>query len=84
MAASDDGDGDAPVIEENGRSAVPSTSHCELGPCLVGGWVRGRIAGCCGACLAARCYCIRVFRVRELAGRSGSASETPPLNPPRR
>ena len=26
----------------------------------------------------------RVFRVRELAGRSGSASETPPLNPPRR
>ena len=26
----------------------------------------------------------RVFRVRELAGRSGSASKTPPLNPPRR
>ena len=26
----------------------------------------------------------RVFRVRELAGRSGSASETPPLNPPKR
>ena len=26
----------------------------------------------------------RVFRVRELAGRSGSSSETPPLNPPRR
>jgi hypothetical protein len=26
----------------------------------------------------------RVFRVRELAGRSGSASETPPRNPPRR
>ena len=25
----------------------------------------------------------RVFRVRELAGRSGSASKTPPLNPPR-
>ena len=26
----------------------------------------------------------RVFRVRELAGRSGSSSKTPPLNPPRR
>ena len=26
----------------------------------------------------------RVFRVRELAGRGGSASEAPPLNPPRR
>ena len=26
----------------------------------------------------------RVFRVRELAGRSGSSSETPPLNPPKR
>ena len=26
----------------------------------------------------------RVFRVRELAGRSGSARKTPPLNPPRR
>ena len=26
----------------------------------------------------------RVFRVRELAGRSGSSSGTPPLNPPRR
>ena len=25
----------------------------------------------------------RVFRVRELAGRSGSSSETPPLNPPK-
>ena len=21
-------------------------------------WVRGRVAGCCGACLAARCYCM--------------------------
>ena len=38
---------------------VSSTSLCELGPCLVGVWVRGRIAGCfCGACLAARCYCM--------------------------
>ena len=38
---------------------VPSTSLCELGPCLVGVWVRGRVAGCCcGACLAARCYCM--------------------------
>ena len=35
---------------------VPSTSLCELGPCLVGDWVRGRVAGCCSACLAARCY----------------------------
>ena len=26
----------------------------------------------------------RVFRVRERAGRSGSSSETPPLNPPKR
>ena len=37
---------------------VPSTSHCELGPCLVGGWVRGRIASCCSACFAVRCYCM--------------------------
>ena len=39
---------------------VPSaTSHCELRPCLVGGWVRGRITGgCCGACFAVRCYCM--------------------------
>ena len=38
---------------------VSSTSLCELGPCLVGVWVRGRVAGCCcGACLAARCYCM--------------------------
>ena len=29
--------------------AVPSTSHCELGPCPVGDWERGRIAGCLGA-----------------------------------
>ena len=36
---------------------VPSTSHCELGPCLVGDWVRGRIAGCCSACFAVCCYC---------------------------
>ena len=27
---------------------VPSTSHCELGPCLVGDWGAGRIAGCLG------------------------------------
>ena len=27
---------------------VLSTSHCELEPCLVGDWVRGRIAGCLG------------------------------------
>ena len=27
---------------------VLSTSHCELEPCLVGGWERGRIAGCLG------------------------------------
>ena len=33
---------------------VPSTSLCELGPCLVGVWVRGRVAGCCSACIAAR------------------------------
>ena len=25
---------------------VPSTSLCELGPCLVGDWGRGRFAGC--------------------------------------
>ena len=26
---------------------------------VVGVWVRGRVAGCCcGACLAARCYCM--------------------------
>ena len=31
-----------------------------------------------------RHFTSRVFRVRELAGRSGSSSETPPLNPPRR
>ena len=37
---------------------VPSTSLCELGPCLVGDWVRGRVAGCCSACFAARCYCM--------------------------
>ena len=38
---------------------VSSTSLCELGPCLVGVWVRGRVAGwCCSACLAARCYCM--------------------------
>ena len=37
---------------------VPSTSLCELGPCLVGVWVRGRAAGCCSACFAARCYCM--------------------------
>ena len=29
------------------------------GPCLVGVWVRGRIASCCcSACFAARCYCM--------------------------
>ena len=28
---------------------VPSTSHCELGPCLVGDWEPGRIASCLGA-----------------------------------
>ena len=27
---------------------VLSTSHCELEPCLVGDWERGRIAGCLG------------------------------------
>ena len=27
---------------------VLSTSHCELEPCLVGEWERGRIAGCLG------------------------------------
>ena len=38
---------------------VSSTSLCELGPCLVGVWVRGRVAGCCcSACFAARCYCM--------------------------
>ena len=38
---------------------VSSTSLCELGPCLVGVWVRGRVAGCCcSACLVARCYCM--------------------------
>ena len=38
---------------------VSSTSLCELGPCLVGVWERGRVAGCCcGACLVARCYCM--------------------------
>ena len=37
---------------------VPSRSLCELGPCLVGVWVRGRVAGCCSACFAARCYCV--------------------------
>ena len=29
-------------------------------------------------------YYFRVFRVRELAGRSGPSSETPPPNPPKR
>ena len=37
---------------------VPSTSRCELGPCLVGDWVRGRVASCCSACFAVRCYCM--------------------------
>jgi hypothetical protein len=37
---------------------VSSTSLCELGPCLVGVGVRGRIAGSCSACFAARCYCM--------------------------
>ena len=38
---------------------VSSTSLCELGPCLVGVWERGRVAGCCcSACLVARCYCM--------------------------
>ena len=37
---------------------VSSTSYCELGPCLVGDWVRGRVAGCCSSCFAARCYCM--------------------------
>ena len=32
---------------------VPSTSHCELGPCLVGDWERGRIAGCLGVGITA-------------------------------
>ena len=27
---------------------VLSTSHCELEPCLVGDWERGRIVGCLG------------------------------------
>ena len=38
---------------------VSSTSLCELGPCLVGVWERGRVAGCCcSACLVARCNCM--------------------------
>ena len=37
---------------------VPPTSLCELGPCLVGVWVRGRVASCCSACRAVRCYCM--------------------------
>ena len=31
-----------------GTGVVLSTSHCELEPCLVGDWERGRIAGCLG------------------------------------
>ena len=30
------------------RCGALSTSHCELEPCLVGGWERGRITGCLG------------------------------------
>ena len=37
----------------------PRRRFASLWPCLVGVWVRGRVASCCcSACFAARCYCI--------------------------
>ena len=37
----------------------PRRRFASLWPCLVGVWVRGRIASCCcSACFAARCYCM--------------------------